>query len=236
LLCQHLPAPLPTAYLCIPLSAQNETFGLLHLSEFSGAPGRLTEEKHQLAVTLAEHVSLAVANLKLRETLHSQSVRDPLTGLFNRRYMEESLDREVYRAKRSDRPLGIIMLDLDHFKEFNDTFGHEAGDVLLRELGSFLQRHIRRQDIACRYGGEEFTLILPEASLEVTRERAEQLLKRIEQLQVDYQGQVLGTLSVSAGVAALPDQGSNSEAVLRAADGALYQAKAQGRNRVSVAQ
>jgi diguanylate cyclase (GGDEF)-like protein/PAS domain S-box-containing protein len=236
LLCKHLSIPLPTAYLCIPLSAQNETFGLLHLSVPAGTSTRLTQEKQQLAITLAEHVSLALANLKLRETLHSQSVRDPLTGLFNRRYMEESLEREIYRAKRGHHPLGIIMLDLDNFKQFNDNFGHEAGDLFLREVGNFLQRHIRRQDIACRYGGEEFMLILPEASLEVTHQRAENLRERFNHLQIDYHGQVLSSLTLSIGVAALPEHGSTSEAVLRAADLALYQAKAGGRNSVSIAQ
>ncbi len=230
----HLADPMPSAYLCIPLSAQNETFGLLHLSVPPGASG-LTDGKQHLAMTLAEHMSLALANLALRETLHSQSVRDPLTGLFNRRYLEASLEREVSRAKRSKRPLGIVMLDLDHFKPFNDTFGHEAGDNVLRELGTFLQRHVRGDDIACRYGGEEFTLILPEAPLEVTRARADQLRERIKQLQVDYCGQLLGPLTVSLGVAILPDHGTSGDAVLRAADAALYCAKAEGGDRIGVA-
>ena len=116
-------------------------------------------------MTVAEHIALSLANLKLHETLRSQSIRDPLTGLFNRRYMEESLEREMRRASRGRHPVGIIMLDLDHFKQFNDAFGHDAGDALLREVGAVLQRSIRGEDIACRYGGEEFTLILPEASL-----------------------------------------------------------------------
>ena len=236
LLCKHLADPLPSAYLCVPLSAQNETFGLLHLSLPPRVSGRLTEGKQQLAVTLAEHIGLALANLELRETLHSQSVRDSLTGLFNRRYLEESLEREVFRAKRSKSPLGIVMLDLDYFKPFNDTLGHEAGDNVLRELGTFLQQHVRGDDIACRYGGEEFTLILPGASLAVTRARADQLRERIKQLQVDYHGQLLGPLTVSLGVAILPDHGTSGQAVLRAADTALYRAKAAGRDRVVAAQ
>ena len=186
-------------------------------------------------MTLAEHIGLALANLQLREPLHSQSVRDPLTGLFNRRYLEESLQREVSRAKRSKRPLGIVMLDLDNFKPFNDRLGHEAGDNVLREVGRFLQSHVRGDDIACRYGGEEFTLLLPEASLEVVRARAEHLRERIKQLQVDYHGQLLGPLTVSLGVAILPDHGGSAEAVLQAADAALYRAKTDGRERVVVA-
>ena len=115
--------------------------------------------------TLAEHLALAVANLKLRETLRTQSIRDPLTGLFNRRYMEESLERELRRTIRKKLPLALLMVDVDHFKHFNDTFGHEAGDEILRELARLFQSRLRAEDIACRYGGEEFVLILPDASL-----------------------------------------------------------------------
>ena len=232
MLCKHLADPRPAAYLCIPLSAQNETLGLLHVSV--PASGQLTEGTVQVAATLAEHLGLVLANLELRETLQSQSVRDPLTGLFNRRYLEASLERELSRAKRGKSPLGVVMLDLDHFKSFNDTFGHEAGDDVLRELGTFLQRHVRGADIACRYGGEEFTLILPGASLAVTRARADQLRERIKQLQVDYHGQLLGPLTVSLGVAILPDHGTSGEAVLHAADTALYRAKTEGGDRVVV--
>ena len=234
LLCKHLHRPLPTAYLCVPMMAQGEALGVLHLNQTDASQGRFTEAKQQLAVTLAEHIALALANLKLRETLRSQSIRDPLTGLFNRRYLEETLEREVRRAVRGGRPLGIIMLDFDHFKRFNDTFGHEAGDTLLHELGKFLQTHIRGEDIACRYGGEEFTLILPEASLDVTRQRAEQLREAIKHLDVKHRGRPLETITLSLGVAIFPDQASTGEAVLQAADAALYRAKAEGRDRVVI--
>jgi diguanylate cyclase (GGDEF)-like protein len=149
--------------------------------------------------------------------------------------MEESLEREVRRALRSGVPLSVIMLDLDHFKHFNDTFGHEAGDVLLRSLGSFLHNNVRGGDVACRFGGEEFVLILPEAPLEAARQRAEELRIGCSDLFVQHRGQALGAVTVSLGVAAFPEHGSTAEALLSAADAALYRAKQEGRNRVVVA-
>ena len=239
LLCRHLVNPLPAAYLCIPMVAQSEASGVLSLQNKDGpadaAPPRLTPAKQQLARTVADSVALALANLKLRETLRHQSIRDPLTGLFNRRYMEETLERETRRVARAQRPLGIIMLDVDRFKLFNDTFGHDAGDALLREFGNFLRAHVRGEDVACRYGGEEFTLILPEASLEVTRQRAEHLRDDIKHLHAQYHDQPLGAVMLSLGVAVFPDHGSTGEAVLKAADAALYRAKREGRDRVVVA-
>jgi diguanylate cyclase (GGDEF)-like protein len=193
------------------------------------------DSKERLAHTVAEHIALAFANLRLRETLRVQSVRDPLTGLFNRRYMEESLERELRRSARHRRSLGVLLLDLDHFKTFNDTFGHGAGDILLRELGHFLQGNVRGEDISCRYGGEEFALILPDAPLDSTLQRAEQLREQVRQLQVTHHGRALGAVSVSIGVAVYPQHGASAEELLAAADRALYQAKAGGRNRVELA-
>jgi diguanylate cyclase (GGDEF)-like protein len=194
------------------------------------------ESKQRLAAAVAEQIAMALANLNLRETLRHQSIRDSLTGLFNRRYMEETLERELHRGKRKGAPVGIIMLDLDHFKMFNDTFGHLAGDALLRAVGEFLQARVRGEDIVCRHGGEEFAVILPEASLESTRQRAEHLRDGVKILEVQHRGQSLGTITLSAGVAAFPDHGATAEVVLREADAALYRAKADGRDRVVVAQ
>lgn len=232
LLCQHLQKH-PSEYCCIPLMAQGEALGVLYLS--SPESGRLVEAKYLLGVTITEHISLALANLKLRETLQNQSIRDPLTGLFNRRYMEEFLTREIQRAYRNQQPLGIMMLDVDHFKVFNDTFGHDAGDAVLRELGSFLKKNIRRSDIACRYGGEELTIILPEATLEVVQQRAEQLREGVKHLNVKHRGQFLGSITLSLGVACFPEHGLSGSAVLQAADVALYRAKREGRDRVIAA-
>jgi diguanylate cyclase (GGDEF)-like protein/PAS domain S-box-containing protein len=243
LLCQHVDPSLSTGYLCVPMMAQGEPLGLLHLqggqsgsSQPGASPEDLRDSQQRLAVSVAEHIALALTNLKLQEKLRNQAIRDPLTDLFNRRYMEESLEREVRRATRSGAPLGVIMLDIDHFKRFNDTFGHEAGDLLLGALGNFLRGHIRAEDIACRYGGEEFTLILPEASLDATRERAEQLREGVKKLHVLHRGESLGPVTLSLGVATFPDHGSTGQVALLAADGALYRAKQGGRDRVVLAQ
>ncbi len=240
LLCTHLADPPPATYLCIPMMAQGEALGVLHLQSRGDASPEpealLLKTKQHLAQTVADSIALALANLKLRETLRNQSIRDPLTGLFNRRYMEETLERELRRVSRVQRSLGIIMLDVDHFKQFNDTFGHDAGDVLLRELSGFLRAHIRGEDVACRYGGEEFTLILPEATLEVTQERAARLCTDVKHLHAQHEGQPLGNVTLSLGVALFPAHGDTRDAVLRAADAALYRAKRAGRDRVVAAE
>ena len=233
--CGHVP-PLSTGkYLCVPMIAQGEVLGVVHLrhNPLAAASADSTASLNErLAVTLAEQVAVALMNLKLREALRNQSIRDPLTGLFNRRYMEETLEREMRRAERSHQPLGVVMLDLDHFKHFNDTYGHAAGDLLLRELGALLNTRLRGSDIACRYGGEEFALILPEMPLDIIRQRVEALRLGIKQLYVRHRGQSLGTVTVSAGIAMFPEHAAAGEALLRAADRALYHAKAEGRDRV----
>jgi diguanylate cyclase (GGDEF)-like protein len=198
------------------------------------APRSSDEGERRLAAVLAKQVALSLWNLKLRESLRNQSICDPLTGLFNRRYMEESLEREFSRANRHKSSVAIVMLDLDHFKRFNDTFGHQAGDELLRALGDLLKKNTRSQDIACRYGGEEFALVLSDSSLEGAYKRAEILRQQVKQLSVEYDGKTLGAVSVSMGVAVFPDHGTTMGDVLRASDQALYSAKREGRDRVSV--
>lgn len=194
-----------------------------------------SEARQRLAHVVGEQLSLALANLKLRETLRDQSIRDPLTGLFNRRYLEETFERDLQRAARNHSSLGVIMLDVDYFKSFNDTLGHEAGDAVLRELGGFLARCIRGADIACRYGGDEFVLILPDSPLEMSQRRAEELREGVAALPVHFRGRPLGPTTVSLGVAAFPDHGLDKEALLRIADAALYRAKHEGRNRAVTA-
>lgn len=234
LLCPHIHIdPACAESLCVPMIAGGKALGLLYLS--SSEAGRLTDTKQKLGVTVAEHMALAISNLKLRETLKHESIHDPLTGLFNRRYMQESLKREIYRARRQGQPVGVIMIDIDHFKQFNDAYGHEAGDRVLKELASFLESNIRSSDIACRYGGEELLLILPDASLIDTQHRAEQLREGVKQLRVRYRHQNLSSITISLGVACCPEQGLTGEAVIQAADMALYQAKKLGRDRVAVA-
>jgi len=238
--CSHLGPVSRLPSLCTPLMAHGETLGILCLvTEPNGSVGgqpSISEVNLKLAVSVAEQAALSFANLKLREKLRYQSVRDPLTGLFNRRYLDESLERELPNAIRKNRCLGVIMLDVDRFKRFNDTFGHDAGDTVLRELGDYLAKFIRRGDLACRYGGEEFTLILPESSLEDTRRRAEELRTSFQQLSIKHRDIVLGKVTLSLGVASLPDHGTTAVELLAAADGALLRAKEDGRDRVLVAE
>jgi diguanylate cyclase (GGDEF)-like protein len=187
-----------------------------------------------LALTLAEDMALALANLRLRETLRSQAIRDPLTGLFNRRYLEETMAREINRVKRQETPLGVIMMDLDHFKRYNDTFGHSAGDELLSAMGILLKSQIRGEDIACRYGGEEFLVIMPGTSLEVALERAETLRQAVKEMHLQHPG--LHPTTLSLGVAVYPDHGDTELQLIQSADAALYRAKQAGRDRVVAAE
>jgi diguanylate cyclase (GGDEF)-like protein/PAS domain S-box-containing protein len=236
LLCRHVSSACCGGYLCVPLVAQGETLGVLHLEPGPRPEGQtagVAMPKEQLAVTVAEDMALALANLRLRETLRSQAIRDPLTGLFNRRYMEETLDRELKRSTRTGSPLAVIMMDLDHFKDYNDTFGHNAGDELLSALGNLVKSEIRGEDIACRYGGEEFLLIIPGTSMEVGLERAELLRLAVKEMHEHHGG--LKPITLSLGVAVYPVHGETGLDLIRAADAALYQAKRAGRDRVIAA-
>jgi diguanylate cyclase (GGDEF)-like protein len=218
-------------YLCIPILAQGEALGILHFQATDDAPA-LADAELSLKTTFAGQVGLSIANIRLREALRSQSIRDPLTGLYNRRYLTEMLDREIRRAVRAEQSLGILMLDLDHFKNFNDTYGHEAGDTVLRETASFLGKSIRVEDIACRFGGEEFVVILPTADLNAAHARAERIRSKLREMTVLHQGQSLGMITISVGVAALPEHGTSAKELIEAADAALYRAKREGRDRV----
>jgi diguanylate cyclase (GGDEF)-like protein/PAS domain S-box-containing protein len=231
--CLHLAEPLPAASFCLPLQVQGEIVGILHVQ--TRQEGNLNDVNRQLAYNVVEQAGMALSNLKLRDALREQSIRDPLTGLYNRRYMEEALKQQLSRVTRRLHPIGMIMIDIDHFKHFNDTHGHAAGDALVRELGRFLQNHIRNEDIGCRYGGEEFLLILPDASLETTQQRAELLQQGAKELRVQDAGQSLGGITLSLGVAMYPQHGRTIENVMRAADAALYRAKQEGRDRVIIA-
>jgi diguanylate cyclase (GGDEF)-like protein/PAS domain S-box-containing protein len=183
-------------------------------------------------ITERKHAEDAL--LKSQALLLEQSVRDHLTGLFNRRYMEATLDRELLRATRKHLSLGIIMLDVDGFKHFNDTYGHAAGDVILRELGDLLLKQVRGEDIPCRYGGDEFIIVLPDASGDVTRERAELICQHARNIHLQFEGHALGAITLSLGVAVFPEHGTTSAAILRVVDAALYRAKHEGRDRVVV--
>lgn len=233
--CEHLHERPRDGYVCVPMMAQGETLGLLsHLLADRPASSGLESER-KLALTVAEHFSLALANLSLRETLRNQSVRDPLTGLFNRRYLEVTLERELLRADRGGHRVGLISVDIDHFKGFNDRHGHATGDLLLQAVAGLLQAHVRGEDMAVRTGGEEFLLVLPEAGRDVAAQRAEQLRVAATNLGGPH-APFPDSVSLSLGVAVYPDDGTNTAEVLKAADVALYAAKDQGRDRVAIFQ
>jgi diguanylate cyclase (GGDEF)-like protein len=235
-LCGHIHAPAPAAYLCAPLIAQGETIGLLHLRAAAEAPqpSARIEASAPLAVTVAGHIALALSNLNLRDKLRGQAIRDPLTGLFNRRYMEATLERELRRASRHATTVGVIMFDVDHMKPINDALGHDAGDTLLKGLGELMMRLFRGEDVACRYGGDEFTIVLPEASLADAWQRAEQLREAFRRLELVHNNKPLGQVTLSIGVALFPDHGATAERLLQAADSAAYIAKSEGGDRVMV--
>jgi diguanylate cyclase (GGDEF)-like protein len=225
--------------LCIPLIAQGQATGLLVLAASGTAtlsdtpPSSAASEA--LAVSVGEHLGLALTNLRLRESLRDQSIRDPLTGLFNRRYLEETLEREISRAARSGKPIGLMMLDVDHFKQFNDTFGHPGGDALMRELGALLHTHTRAEDAACRYGGDEFVVLLPESPLDVTLARAEELRKAAHLFNIMHEGMSLSAVTLTVGVSAYPLHGADLEGLVHAADDAMFSAKRAGGDRVQAA-
>lgn len=233
--CQHFSHSPPSAYLCVPLTVRGETIGLLHVSASGAQSDGQFRELHTLAIAVGEATKLALSNIKLQEALREQAIRDPLTGLFNRRYLDETLLRELHRCQRQGEPLVAAMLDVDHFKRFNDAYGHEAGDSVLRVLGDLLNHSLRAGDIACRYGGEELTVILPGSTLDDARSRLDSLRRAIMQRRVIYQGGDLPAITVSIGIAAAKAQEVDTTALLSRADAALYQAKEGGRNRLIVA-
>ncbi|MFH1227602.1 MAG: diguanylate cyclase [Planctomycetota bacterium] len=240
-LCRHIDRPMAFKYyMCLPMMAQGETVGVLNIRHLKnpgdGGQAHYSKEQKQLGAAIAEHISSALANLRLRQKLREQSIRDPLTELFNRRYMEEFLERELHRAKRSNAPIGIIMFDIDDFKVFNDTAGHDAGDKVLQALAALMKAQIREEDIACRFGGEEFILILPEMTLDKVKERAEDLRSRAQSLALNHKDKPLGPITISLGVAVFPLHGATAGVLIKSADKALYRAKESGKNRVVVSE
>jgi diguanylate cyclase (GGDEF)-like protein/PAS domain S-box-containing protein len=237
LLCRHLKSEASQPYLCLPMSAYGETLGILHLqlphkADDNEDSGNTVESTIRLASTFANQSTLAIANLKLREALQHQSVRDPLTQLYNRRYLLESMERELARARRHQLSIGIIIIDVDHFKRYNDTYGHDAGDALLREFGNFLKNQCRGEDIPCRYGGEEFVMVMPGINEENLLHRCNEIREKAKLLDIELRGQKLGKITISVGAVLFPIHGETADNLISAADAAMYIAKHNGRDRV----
>lgn len=237
--CSHLEESRPYDYICIPLISQTNTLGVLFISAYADSVNYLTEKgfknKARLAKSVAEYASLALRNIKLQDKLRQKSIRDPLTGLYNRGYMVETLGREIAYAKRENDAAAVMLLDIDHFKKYNDNYGHEAGDAVLCTIAKLLQDNVRSGDVACRYGGEEFLLILPKISLEEAVKRAERLRSDVKSIQLFHAGRMLENITLSIGVAIFPENAATPAGLLHVADEALYRAKGEGRDRVVAA-
>lgn len=226
------------SYVCMPLLALNEVVGVLHLQITNSHDMdqneiiKLYENNNLMIQNIAGQISLSISNIKLYEVLKQRSTRDLLTGLYNRSYLSDTFERDVQRAKRNNTSIVVIMMDIDFFKNVNDTYGHEAGDAVLREVSKLLTLELRKSDIACRYGGEEFLIILYDTVFQDASERIEQLRQKISNLQFHFVA--LFSITVSFGVAMFPEDGNNSEELIKAADQALYVSKKTGRNKVTV--
>lgn len=236
--CQHILERLGNS-LCVPMAAHGDTLGMLHLMDRSLQPGLhrqlLTEAKQQLAVAVAEQTALSLANLDLRATLRHQALRDPLTGLFNRRFVDEWIEPEIARARHAGTSLGIMMADIDHFKQFNDVHGHDAGDSVLVAVATAIRDSVRAGDVPCRYGGEEFLILMADVDRDNLIARAEQLRKSVARATVAKMGANLPRVTISVGLALYPAHGATPGEVIKKADSALYIAKRQGRNCVVTA-
>ncbi|RYE73966.1 MAG: GGDEF domain-containing protein, partial [Oxalobacteraceae bacterium] len=217
---------------CVPMISQGDVVGVLMVLD-DRHENNQSDSMHIIA--LAEQLSLAISNVSLRDTLRHQSTVDPLTGLYNRRFFDESLKRELARAQRSQSACSVVMIDLDHFKRVNDTYGHEGGDLVLKAASHAILQRVRASDVVCRYGGEELVLMLPDCSAEEAQKCAEGIRSSIGGIVIEHAGQTISGISASFGVAQWPGHGDGEQALLSAADRALYAAKKGGRNQVMVA-
>lgn len=235
LYCRHMGFPQPSSSICVPVMSSGQAIGLLSLQTPLDAP-TLTVAQQKLAAATAEQIGLALSNLNLRQNLREMAIRDSLTGLYNRHFLEETLETELNRAQRSGKSIGLIMLDLDHFKELNSVYGHPNVDQMLREFGAMLKRSIRSGDIACRYGGDEFLLILPETSIAIAQQRAEQIRIQVKGLVIQGDNLEPRNASASIGVACWPQHGKTSLRLLNIVDAALFKAKQGGGDQVVLAE
>lgn len=230
--CSHFIGAAPACYLCVPLVAHGDTIGILYIGCPHEADREIVESHIEGVRQLVQLTAMALASLEMRKKLEHQSIRDGLTGLFNRHFLEIALERELARAVRRKGSLAVLMMDIDHFKKLNDQFGHSAGDAVLKEVAHIFSACVRTEDLVCRYGGEEFTIILPDITPEATLNRAEVIRKAVANLRTELDNDLYSSVTVSIGAAIFPQDGQSAELLLRYADAALYRAKREGRNRV----
>lgn len=234
--CAHMDDSEVSLSLCVPMISHGEILGMLHI-RFPRSIAPPGEGFHRIALQrialkITQHIALALVNINLRQSLKQQSIQDPLTGLYNRRFLDKNMKREAARMVRYHYNVGIIMIDVDRFKLFNDTHGHECGDAVLKALGGFLSSHVRAGDMACRYGGEEFVLMLINTSLENAVQKAESLCQKVRDMLKILYNESIFTITISLGVAVCPLHGKDLETTLTMADQALYRAKEAGRDQV----
>jgi diguanylate cyclase (GGDEF)-like protein len=230
--CNHFVGEPPKHYLCVPLVAHGDTIGILFVDCPDEIANKLVEGRTEGIRQLVQLTAMALASLEMRKKLEHQSVRDGLTGLFNRHFLQIALERELVRTARRKGMLSVLMVDVDHFKRLNDQFGHAAGDAILKEVARVFCNSVRSEDLVCRYGGEEFMIILPDISPEAAFHRAEIIRKAVANLRTELNNELYSSVTISIGGALFPKDGETSEALIRYADAALYRAKHDGRNRV----
>lgn len=232
--CAHFTTHPDGGTYCLPLTVQGETLGILTLTGRAAASSAMEWTHHALAQSMGQAIKLSLSNLRLREKLEEQATHDSVTGLYNARFLDEYLPRELHRAARAESPLCIALLDLDHFKRLNDTLGHHAGDGMLRDVGALLSETLRQSDMAIRYGGEEFLIVLPDSSLASAMQCVEQIRAEIKAIAIPGAVGRVAQMTVSVGVAMAGEHGTTAKQLIRAADNALYSAKQGGRDRVVV--
>ncbi len=231
--CNHLDIEDGDAVQCVLLQSQGVSLGALHIG--ANEETFNSSSFQNKIYTITEQLCLTISNLNLRVKLEQQAIRDPLTTLYNRRYLDDSFSRELTRAERKKSEMAVMMIDIDHFKVFNDTYGHDAGDYVIKKFGHLLASMVRGEDISCRYGGEEFTLVLNEIDQQSAAKRAQVLLEATRDLELQLHSQSLGQITISMGIAMYPQHGKTQSELIKAADEALYIAKEGGRNQFRVA-